>query len=77
MLIRECHDLMEKANREHYFEDTRNHLEDAESDVEGEPAHVGTPPLDHNSSRITQEEWHPDRIEETTREPCILTEYHN
>lgn len=77
MLIREYHDQIEKANRERCFGETRNYLEDAESDVERESAHIGTSPLDYNSSLITQEEWQPDHIEEITHEPCILIEYHH
>ena len=77
MLIRELHDQIEKNYSEQCFEETSRHLENAESDVEGEPAHIGTPPLDYNPFQITQEEWHPDNVEKTTHEPCIQTEYHN
>ena len=45
--------------------------------MEGEPAHIGTPPLDYNPSHITQEEWHPDNVKETTYEPYMQTECHN
>ena len=77
VMIREYYDLMAKANKERCFEETSNHLEDAKSDVEEEPAHLGTPPLDYNSSQISQEEWHPDHMEETTHETCIMIEYHH
>ena len=39
MLTREYHDLMAKADRERCFEETRDHIEDAESDVEEETTH--------------------------------------
>ena len=39
MLIREYHDLIAKENREHCLEETRDHIEDAESDVEEETTH--------------------------------------
>ena len=45
--------------------------------MEREPSHVGTLPLCLNSFQITQEEWHPDNVEETTHEPCIQIEYQN
>ena len=39
MLIREYHDLMARANGGHSYEETRDHIEDAESDVEEERDH--------------------------------------
>ena len=77
MLIRELHDQIAKANRERCFEGISSHLENSESDEEGEPTHIGTPPLDCNPFQITQEEWHPDNVEKTTHEPCIQTKCHS
>lgn len=77
MLLRELHDQIENTNSEQYFEETSSHLENTESDVEEELAHIGISPLDYNPSQITQEEWHPDNVKETTHEPYMQTECHN
>ena len=43
-LTREYQDLIAKANRERYFEETRDHIEEAESDVEEEAQENIQPP---------------------------------
>ena len=77
LLLRDLYEQNANTNSEQCFEETSSHLENTESDVEGELAHIGTLPLCYNSFQITQEEWHPDNVEETTHEPCIQIEYHN
>ena len=47
MLLRELHNQVSKTDSEQCFEETSSHLENAESDVEGEPTHIRTPPLDY------------------------------
>ena len=77
MLIRELHDQNEKKYSEQCFDETSSYFQNAESDVGGEPAHIGTPPLDYNPYQITQEVWHPDNVGKTTHEPYMQIEYHN
>ena len=69
MLTREYQDLIAMANRECCFEETRDHIEDAESDVEEEAQEEILPP-----SQLTQEEDDCCSSVHDVRETPLLTE---
>ena len=70
-LTKEYQDLIAKANRECCFEETRDHIEDAESDVEEETIHE---PYSLTEYHQVHEDWsESERDQETSEDPQDFT----